>query len=111
MACARIGPLPPILVRRGTISIFRFRPEAERILSEKALSVVSLAYSVDDRRSETACRIVSTKPSNPATTGGNLSCFTAHKSLREESHDCSVPVGTMLFVAVMRRPRYWLLPA
>src|SRR5271166_5044844 len=39
----------------GTISVFRLRPEAARILSENALSVVSLEYSVDERRSETAC--------------------------------------------------------
>src|SRR6267142_2633699 len=101
-----MGPLPPILVRRVTISIFMLRPpEADEIFSENACSVGSLEYSVAERRSETACRIVSTKPSNPATTGGNWTRLTALKSARHESHDCPAPGGTTLFAFIRRAVR------
>ena len=74
-ACARIGPFPPIFVRRGTTSMLMLRPpEAAKTFSEKARSVLTREYSVDERRSETACKIVSTKPSKPATTRHATPC-------------------------------------
>jgi pimeloyl-ACP methyl ester carboxylesterase len=45
----------------------------------------------------------SSMPSKPATTGGKWPCIAALKSLRDESHDCSAPRGTVLFVVFMRR--------
>jgi hypothetical protein len=52
-------------------SIFMLRPpDAARTLLANSWSVNSLVYSADEWRSETTWRIVSTNPSNPATTGG-----------------------------------------